>query len=51
MWGAWTDYAIQGSYLEVPFDEAEYNSGVSVMTLHHLLPARKRQLYGEFGKR
>jgi tRNA (cmo5U34)-methyltransferase len=37
---------IHGSYLEVPFDEAEYDYIVSVMTLHHLLPARKRQLYG-----
>jgi tRNA (cmo5U34)-methyltransferase len=38
---------VQGSFLEVPFDEAEYDYAVSVMTLHHLLPARKRQLYGK----
>lgn len=37
---------IHGSYLEVPFNEAEYDYIVSVMTLHHLLPTRKRQLYG-----
>ena len=36
---------IQGSYLEMPFDEAKYDYGVSVMTLHHLLPKRKGRLY------
>ena len=37
---------IQGSYLEVPLGEARYDYVVSVMTLHHLKPKRKGQLYG-----
>jgi tRNA (cmo5U34)-methyltransferase len=36
---------IQGSYLEMSFGQAEYDYGVSVMTLHHLLPERKGRLY------
>jgi tRNA (cmo5U34)-methyltransferase len=36
---------VQGSYLEVPFGEERYDYAVSVMTLHHLLPERKRRLY------
>ena len=34
-----------GSYLEVPFDEEAYDYAVAVMTLHHLLPAGKLELY------
>jgi len=37
---------IHGSYLETPLGESEYDYALSVMTLHHLLPDRKRQLYG-----
>jgi tRNA (cmo5U34)-methyltransferase len=36
---------IQGSYLEVPLGEAQYDYVVSAMTLHHLKPRRKGQLY------
>jgi tRNA (cmo5U34)-methyltransferase len=36
---------IQGSYLEVPLGEARYDYVVSVMTLHHLKPRKKGQLY------
>jgi tRNA (cmo5U34)-methyltransferase len=36
---------VQGSYLEVPFGEAQYDYAVSVMTLHHLTPRSKGQLY------
>lgn len=36
---------IIGSYLEVPFGDAAYDYAVAVMTLHHLLPARKLELY------
>jgi len=36
---------VQGSYLEIPFGEECYDYAVSVMTLHHLLPERKRRLY------
>lgn len=39
-------HLIQGSYLETPLDQAAYDFIVAVMTLHHLLPARKRALYG-----
>jgi tRNA (cmo5U34)-methyltransferase len=37
---------IQGSYLEIPLGKARYDYAVSVMTLHHLKPERKGQLYG-----
>jgi len=36
---------VQGSYLEVPLGDAVYDYVVAVMTLHHLLPPRKRDLY------
>ena len=36
---------IQGSYLQMPFRQAKVDYGVSVMTLHHLLPGRKGRLY------
>lgn len=36
---------IHGSYLEAPLGEAAYDFVIAVMTLHHLLPARKRALY------
>jgi tRNA (cmo5U34)-methyltransferase len=36
---------IRGSYLEVSFGEGIYDYVVAVMTLHHLLPARKRALF------
>jgi len=36
---------VQGSYLEVPLVESVYDYVVAVMTLHHLLPAQKRDLY------
>jgi tRNA (cmo5U34)-methyltransferase len=38
---------IQGSYLAIPFEESSYDYAVSVMTLHHLLPARKALLYAK----
>jgi len=41
---------IQGSYLQVPFGEARFDFAISVMTLHHLLPDRKRQLYARIRK-
>jgi tRNA (cmo5U34)-methyltransferase len=37
---------VQGSYLELAFGAGAYDYGVSVMTLHHLLPAEKQRLYG-----
>ena len=36
---------IQGSYLHMPLGDAAYDFVVAVMTLHHLLPTRKRALY------
>ncbi|MEA3377329.1 MAG: class I SAM-dependent methyltransferase [Chloroflexota bacterium] len=36
---------IRESYLEVPLGEGDYDYAVGVMTLHHLLPARKKALY------
>jgi tRNA (cmo5U34)-methyltransferase len=36
---------VQGSYLEVPLGEAVYDYVIAVMTLHHLVPSRKRRLY------
>jgi tRNA (cmo5U34)-methyltransferase len=36
---------VRGSYLEVPFERGLYDYVVAVMTLHHLLPDRKRALY------
>ncbi len=36
---------IQGSYLDLPLGEGMYDFAVAVMTLHHLLPERKRELY------
>lgn len=36
---------VQGSYLEIPLGEGAYDYAVSVMTLHHLLPPNKRDLY------
>ncbi|MFW6115657.1 MAG: class I SAM-dependent methyltransferase [Chloroflexota bacterium] len=41
---------IQGSYLELPLGEERYQYVVAVMTLHHLLPARKRALYRKVRK-
>ena len=38
-------HLIQGSYLEVPLGESRYDYAVAVMTLHHLLPTRKLELY------
>ncbi len=37
---------IQGSYLDLPLGEGVYDFVVAVMTLHHLKPPRKGQLYG-----
>jgi tRNA (cmo5U34)-methyltransferase len=39
---------IQGSYLEIPLEGSHYDFAVSVMTLHHLLPNRKKRLYKKF---
>lgn len=36
---------IQGSYLAIPLGESMYDYAVAVMTLHHLLPAPKVELY------
>lgn len=36
---------IRASYLDVPLDVDLYDYVVAVMTLHHLLPARKASLY------
>ena len=40
-------YLVRGSYLELPFGTARYDYAVAVMTLHHLLPSTKRELYGK----
>lgn len=36
---------IQGSYLNYCFNEKYYDYAIAVMTLHHLLPDAKRELY------
>lgn len=36
---------VQGSYLEMPLGEARYDYVVSVMTLHHLEPRSKGEVY------
>lgn len=36
---------VRGSYMHIPFGEARYEYAVAVMTLHHLLPEPKRELY------
>lgn len=36
---------VRGSYMDIPLGEALYEYAVAVMTLHHLLPKPKRQLY------
>lgn len=41
---------VKGSYLEVPLGESVYEYAVAVMTLHHLLPDRRRQLYDRIKK-
>jgi tRNA (cmo5U34)-methyltransferase len=46
----YTQYAaqlhlVQGSYVEVPLKQNEYDYAVSVMTIHHLLEDVKRDLY------
>lgn len=38
-------HLVQGSYVEVPFKQNEYDYVVSVMTIHHLLEDVKRDLY------
>ena len=35
----------QGSYLEIPFPKGKYDYCLSVMTVHHLLPQKRLQLY------
>lgn len=40
-----TLHLVQGSYLDLPLGRGVYDYAVSVMTLHHLLPAPKRTLY------
>jgi len=39
-----------GSYLEIPFEENEYDYIVSVMTLHHLSYNKKVSLYKKINK-
>jgi tRNA (cmo5U34)-methyltransferase len=36
---------IHGSYVDLPLGESRYDYVISVMTLHHLLPAMKSSLY------
>lgn len=36
---------VQGSYLDLPLGEEQYDVALSVMSLHHLLPDPKRILY------
>ena len=38
-------HLVQGSYLRAPLDASDYDYALAVMTLHHLLPTRKRHLY------
>jgi len=41
---------IQSSYLTFPFDEAKFDYIVSVMSVHHLLPDAKQELYEKVRK-
>ncbi len=41
---------IKGSYLQIPLGEVVYEYAVAVMTLHHLLPRTKRELYGRINR-
>ena len=41
---------VEGSYLEYPFSKNVYDYVISVMTLHHLLPDRKRAFYRNMRK-
>ena len=36
---------VQGSYVDIPFQENHYDYAISVMTMHHLLEEMKRGLY------
>lgn len=36
---------VQGSYVDIPFQENHYDYAVSVMTMHHLLEEAKLELY------
>jgi len=38
-------HLIEGSYLDAPLSDSLYDFAMAVMTLHHLLPARKTELY------
>ena len=38
---------VRGSYFDIPFGEGAYDAAVSVESLHHFTPERKKALYGK----